>query len=68
MTEKMAFELRQLSGRHPTGNSVLWDAATHWPQDIRAWRPLSMPPGPPARPPATAQGPGRTRGDGGSHA
>jgi hypothetical protein len=60
----MAFELRQLSGRHPTGNSVLWDAATHWPQDIRAWRPLSMPPGPPA----LVHGPGRTQGDGGSYA
>lgn len=72
VTEKMAFELRQLSGRHPTGNSVLWDAATHWPQDIRAWRPLSMPPGPPAHPPAHppagAHGPGRTQGDGGSYA
>ncbi|WP_406467179.1 hypothetical protein [Streptomyces sp. NBC_01594] len=68
VTEKMAFELRQLSGRHPTGNSVLWDAATHWPQDIRAWRPLSMPPGPPAHPPAGAHGPGRTQGDGGSYA
>ncbi|MEV0493821.1 hypothetical protein [Streptomyces atratus] len=64
VTEKMAFELRQLSGRHPTGNSVLWDAATHWPRDIRAWRPLSMPPGPPA----SVHGPGRTQGDGGSYA
>ncbi|MFF2011673.1 hypothetical protein ACFVWY_21695 [Streptomyces sp. NPDC058195] len=45
--DKMAHELRQLSGRHPTGNSVLWDAATHWPRDIRAWRPPSMPPGGP---------------------
>ncbi|MFB7846641.1 MULTISPECIES: hypothetical protein [unclassified Streptomyces] len=43
--DKMAHELRQLSGRHPTGNSDLWDAAKHWPRDIRAWRPLSMPPG-----------------------
>lgn len=64
VTEKMAFELRQLSGRHPTGNSVLWDAATHWPRDIRAWRPLSMPPGPSA----SVHGPGRTQGDGGSYA
>jgi hypothetical protein len=64
VTEKMAFELRQLSGRHPTGNSLLWDAATHWPQDIRAWRQLSMPPGPPA----PVHGPGRTQGDGGSYA
>lgn len=55
MTDKMAHELRQLSGRHPTGNSVLWDAATHWPRDIRAWRPLSMPPGEPG---AGGQGPG----------
>ncbi|HET6856054.1 MAG TPA: hypothetical protein VFH94_03030 [Streptomyces sp.] len=43
--DKMAYELRQLSGQHLTGNSVLWDAATHWPQDIRAWRAPSMPPG-----------------------
>ncbi|MFD4941979.1 hypothetical protein ACFWNT_05445 [Streptomyces sp. NPDC058409] len=58
--DKMAHELRQLSGRHPTGNSVLWDAATHWPQDIRAWRPLSMPPG--------TGGSGQRRGNGGSDA
>ncbi|WP_328910779.1 hypothetical protein OG230_15370 [Streptomyces sp. NBC_00234] len=47
VTDKMAHELRQLSGRHLTGNAVLWDAATHWPRDIRAWRSLSMPPGVP---------------------
>ncbi|MEE1751863.1 hypothetical protein [Streptomyces sp. SP18CS02] len=45
VTDKMAHELRQLSGRHLTGNSPLWDAATHWPRDIRAWRGLSVPPG-----------------------
>ncbi|SCF85532.1 hypothetical protein [Streptomyces sp. Ncost-T10-10d] len=61
--DKMAHELRQLSGRHPTGNSVLWDAATHWPQDIRAWRPLSMPPGS-----ADTGGSGQQRGNGGSDA
>ncbi|MFB9389954.1 hypothetical protein ACFPM3_25955 [Streptomyces coeruleoprunus] len=44
--DKLAYELRQLSGRHLTGNSLLWDAATHWPRDIRAWRSLSSPPGP----------------------
>jgi hypothetical protein len=44
VTEKLAFELRQLSGRHLTGNRPLWDAATHWPTDIRAWRELSLPP------------------------
>ncbi|MDV9202204.1 hypothetical protein R6M67_44350, partial [Streptomyces sp. Wh19] len=61
--DKMAHELRQLSGRHPTGNSELWDAATHWPRDIRAWRPLSMPPGEPG-----PDGGGRPRGDGGPDA
>lgn len=45
VTEKLAHELRQLSGRHRTGNRPLWDAATHWPRDIRAWRALSLPPG-----------------------
>ncbi|MFI8291952.1 hypothetical protein ACIGBL_22715 [Streptomyces sp. NPDC085614] len=45
VTDKLAHELRQLSGRHRTGNSPLWDAATHWPKDIRAWRGLSLPPG-----------------------
>ncbi|WP_236246328.1 hypothetical protein [Streptomyces sp. CC210A] len=43
--ERMAYELRQLSGRHLTGSSALWDAATHWPRDIRAWRSPSLPPG-----------------------
>ncbi|WP_327375679.1 hypothetical protein OG393_18030 [Streptomyces sp. NBC_01216] len=45
VTDKLAHELRQLSGRHLTGNSLLWDAATHWPKDIRDWRDLSLPPG-----------------------
>ncbi|WP_023587157.1 hypothetical protein [Streptomyces thermolilacinus] len=43
--ERMAHELRQLSGRHLTGSLPLWDAATHWPRDIRAWRAPSSPPG-----------------------
>ncbi|MFF8830754.1 hypothetical protein [Streptomyces sp. NPDC015131] len=43
--EKLAHELRQLSGRHLTGTSPLWDAATHWPRDIRAWRSPTVPPG-----------------------
>ncbi|WP_228976366.1 hypothetical protein [Streptomyces sp. DH12] len=43
--ERMAHELRQLSGRHLTGSSPLWDAATHWPRDIRARRAPSSPPG-----------------------
>ncbi|MFG3495569.1 hypothetical protein [Streptomyces sp. NPDC047928] len=43
VVEKLAHELRQLSGLHLTGNSALWDAATHWPRDIRAWRALSSP-------------------------
>ncbi|MFJ7493199.1 hypothetical protein ACIQZB_18510 [Streptomyces sp. NPDC097727] len=66
--DKMAHELRQLSGRHPTGNSVLWDAATHWPQDIRAWRPLSMPPGSADRGGPGTGGSGQRRGNGGSDA
>ncbi|MFI2223375.1 hypothetical protein [Streptomyces fradiae] len=45
VVERMAYELRQLSGRHPTGSLPLWDAATHWPRDIRAWRAPSSPPG-----------------------
>ncbi|MFF9351472.1 hypothetical protein [Streptomyces sp. NPDC014734] len=69
--EKMAHELRQLSGRHPSGNSVLWDAASHWPRDVRAWRPLSMPPGTPGAPgrvAGPAAGGGPRRGDGGPDA
>ncbi len=61
--ERMAYELRQLSGRHPSGNSVLWDAATHWPRDIRAWRPLSMPPGAPPGPPGRMTGGGGGAGN-----
>ncbi|MFF8385630.1 hypothetical protein ACF053_18550 [Streptomyces kanasensis] len=45
VVERMAHELRQLSGRHLTGSSPLWDAATHWPRDIRARRAPSSPPG-----------------------
>ncbi|QGV79190.1 hypothetical protein [Streptomyces ficellus] len=43
--DMLVHELRQLSGRHLTGTSPLWDAATHWPKDIRAWRGLTVPPG-----------------------
>lgn len=43
VVERMAYELRQLSGRHLTGSLPLWDAATHWPRDIRAWRAPSSP-------------------------
>ncbi|MBW5255828.1 hypothetical protein JGS43_03555, partial [Streptomyces sp. P01-F02] len=56
--DKMAHELRQLSGRHPTGHAVLWDAATHWPRDLRDWRTLSMPPGAPVPARAGQPGPG----------
>jgi hypothetical protein len=56
--DKMAHELRQLSGRHATGHAVLWDAATHWPRDLRDWRALSMPPGAPAPARVGAHGPG----------
>ncbi|MGW1107888.1 hypothetical protein [Streptomyces sp. NPDC002540] len=66
--DKMAHELRQLSGRHPTGNSVLWDAATHWPRDIGAWRQLSMPPGASGTDGPATGGSGQRRGDGGSRA
>ncbi|WP_418958463.1 hypothetical protein [Streptomyces tritici] len=45
VTDKLAHELRRLSGRHLTGHSPLWDAATHWPRDIRAWRAIAVPPG-----------------------
>ncbi|MEV3991928.1 hypothetical protein AB0J57_23735 [Streptomyces sp. NPDC049837] len=45
VVDKLVHELRQLSGRHLTGTSPLWDAATHWPRDIRAWRGLTVPPG-----------------------
>jgi hypothetical protein len=45
VVDKLVHELRQLSGRHLTGTSTLWDAATHWPRDIRAWRGLTVPPG-----------------------
>ncbi|WP_282693072.1 hypothetical protein [Streptomyces sp. CC208A] len=45
VTELLAYELRRLSGRHLTGSGPLWDAAGHWPRDIRAWRELSLPPG-----------------------
>ncbi|NKY14988.1 hypothetical protein [Streptomyces somaliensis] len=45
VVERMAHELRQLSGRHLTGSLPLWDAATHWPRDIRARRAPTSPPG-----------------------
>ncbi|MFE5712771.1 hypothetical protein ACFQ7J_18415 [Streptomyces sp. NPDC056501] len=45
VADRLAHELRRLSGRHLTGSGSLWDAATHWPRDIRAWRELSLPPG-----------------------
>ncbi|WP_010472702.1 hypothetical protein [Streptomyces somaliensis] len=43
VAERMAYELRQLSGRHLTGSLPLWEAATRWPKDIRAWRSPSSP-------------------------
>lgn len=45
VADRLAHELRRLSGRHLTGSGPLWDAATHWPRDIRSWRELSLPPG-----------------------
>ncbi|MER5961901.1 hypothetical protein [Streptomyces sp. NPDC002057] len=45
VADRLAHELRRLSGRHLSGSGSLWDAATHWPRDIRAWRELSLPPG-----------------------
>ncbi|MFC8955688.1 hypothetical protein ACFT8P_24135 [Streptomyces sp. NPDC057101] len=45
VADRLAHELRRLSGRHLSGSGALWDAATHWPRDIRAWRELSLPPG-----------------------
>ncbi|MFF4173728.1 hypothetical protein [Streptomyces sp. NPDC001744] len=45
VADLLAHELRRLSGRHLSGSGSLWDAATHWPRDIRAWREPSLPPG-----------------------
>ncbi|MET9346748.1 hypothetical protein [Streptomyces termitum] len=45
VADRLAHELRRLSGRHLTGSGPLWDAAGQWPRDIRAWRELSLPPG-----------------------
>ncbi|MEU3397017.1 hypothetical protein [Streptomyces filamentosus] len=45
VADRLAYELRRLSGRHLTGGGPLWDAAGHWPRDIRAWREPSLPPG-----------------------
>ncbi|MFD0076799.1 hypothetical protein ACFVIY_30620 [Streptomyces sp. NPDC127166] len=45
VADRLAHELRRLSGRHLTGSGSLWDAAGHWPRDIRAWREPSLPPG-----------------------
>ncbi|MFK3730506.1 hypothetical protein ACI2LJ_09645 [Streptomyces sp. NPDC088090] len=45
VADRLAYELRRLSGRHLTGSGPLWDAAGHWPRDIRAWREPSLPPG-----------------------
>ncbi|MFE5730701.1 hypothetical protein ACFQ7A_07295 [Streptomyces sp. NPDC056528] len=45
VADRLAHELRRLSGRHLSGSGSLWDAATHWPRDIRAWREPSLPPG-----------------------
>jgi hypothetical protein len=38
VTEKMGYELAQLSARHPNGNEVLWQASRSWPQTVREWR------------------------------
>ncbi|SED14530.1 hypothetical protein [Streptomyces sp. TLI_105] len=45
VADRLAHELRRLSGRHLTGSGSLWDAASNWPRDIRAWREPSLPPG-----------------------
>ncbi|MER7949214.1 hypothetical protein ABTY59_17675 [Streptomyces sp. NPDC096079] len=45
VADRLAHELRRLSGRHLSGSGSLWDAAGHWPRDIRAWREPSLPPG-----------------------
>lgn len=38
VTEKMGYELGQLSAVHPTGNEVLWRASRSWPAAAREWR------------------------------
>ncbi|MFD8211213.1 hypothetical protein ACFV2S_33020 [Streptomyces sp. NPDC059695] len=45
VADRLAHELRRLSGRHLSGSGSLWDAAGQWPRDIRAWREPSLPPG-----------------------
>lgn len=43
VTERLRFELEQLSNLRPAGNALLWRASRDWPSDALAGRPLRIP-------------------------
>jgi hypothetical protein len=43
VTERLRFELEQLSNLRPAGNALLWRASRDWPSDALAGRPLRVP-------------------------
>jgi len=43
VTERLRFELEQLSNLRPAGNALLWRASRDWPADALAGRPFRVP-------------------------
>ncbi|MGD1222833.1 hypothetical protein AB9Q10_30915 [Streptomyces krungchingensis] len=43
VTERLRFELEQLSNLRPAGNALLWRASRDWPADALAGRPFQVP-------------------------
>ncbi|WP_369248366.1 hypothetical protein [Streptomyces sp. R41] len=43
VTERLRFELEQLSNLRPAGNALLWRASRDWPSDALAGRPFRVP-------------------------
>ncbi|MFD7706417.1 hypothetical protein [Streptomyces sp. NPDC059786] len=43
VTDRLRFELEQLSNARPAGNALLWRASRDWPADALAGRPLRIP-------------------------
>ncbi|WP_369234024.1 hypothetical protein AB5J56_19600 [Streptomyces sp. R21] len=43
VTERLRFELEQLSNLRPAGNALLWRASRDWPSDALAGRPFRIP-------------------------
>ncbi|MEV5314731.1 hypothetical protein [Streptomyces sp. NPDC052610] len=43
VSDRLRFELEQLSNLRPAGNELLWRASREWPEDALAGRPLRLP-------------------------